>query len=218
MTTFVLKRKLYADEENSGMSTGKKVALGVAGAGATAAGLFAGARRGYLGTNLMRRSNDLWGRAGVKLQNIGLNKMGNSMVESAGSKYGEAMSRRTRESMLAHNDVITNARLAGETSVAKGTKGYNSKQGFNEYTTQQIDTKAKEVARTRADDAMARWRRGLQGNNGAAATAKPATTPAPAAKPATTSAAPATTPAPAAAPESVLAKEAGKKGKGKRKK
>ena len=80
-------QRMYADPNNnqdqngksSGMGLGTKILAGTA----LAAGTFAAARRGAFGTNTMRATNELWGRAGQKLGSQG-------MVSSAREKFVKA--------------------------------------------------------------------------------------------------------------------------------
>lgn len=71
-----LKRKTYSDDE--GMSTGKKVALGIAGTAATAGAAFLGAKKGVFGANAVRQANMLQGKAGLMMNNAGMKIMGNA--------------------------------------------------------------------------------------------------------------------------------------------
>lgn len=91
MATYTLKRKTYSDGE--GMSTGKKVALGIGATLGTAALGFAGARRGFLGANAALKSNQAWMKAGKALGSKGMvingaKKWGNTMAKQAGEKAG----------------------------------------------------------------------------------------------------------------------------------
>lgn len=78
MGTFILKRKLYSDDEKSGSNLGK-IALGT---GIAAAGAFAAGRRGLLGQNIAKSTNVAWGKLG--------NAFGSRrMVTNASRKYFE---------------------------------------------------------------------------------------------------------------------------------
>src|SRR5574344_306781 len=82
-TTYTFKRKTCSDDKGGGMSTGKKVALGVgATLGAAALGL-AGARRGVFGAKAALSSNNAWMKAGKALGS-------DSMMLSGATKYGKA--------------------------------------------------------------------------------------------------------------------------------
>ena len=91
-STFVLKRKTFADpqqQQQNKSSLGKKLAIG-AGAVATTAGAFYGARKGMFGNKLMRSSNNLYGRFGGWLQRQGATNVGKNMVDSAAKDYTKA--------------------------------------------------------------------------------------------------------------------------------
>ena len=87
-TTYTLKRKTYSEEDGnkSGMSTGKKIALGVGATAATAGLAFAGARRGMLGTGAMKSTNAMWAKAGNKIGAQGMVKSGSRGVGVAMAK------------------------------------------------------------------------------------------------------------------------------------
>lgn len=92
-STFVLKRKTFADpqqqQQQDKSSLGKKLAVG-AGALATTAGLFFGARKGIMGNNIMKSANNVYGKAGGWLSRNGATNMGNSMMNSAAKDYTKA--------------------------------------------------------------------------------------------------------------------------------
>ena len=87
-TIYTLKRKTYSEEDGnkSGMSTGKKIALGVGATAATAGLAFAGARRGMLGTGAMKSTNAMWAKAGNKIGAQGMVKSGSRGVGVAMAK------------------------------------------------------------------------------------------------------------------------------------
>ena len=89
-STFVLKRKTFADPQQQNKSSlGKKLAIG-AGAVATTAGAFYGARKGMFGNKLMRSSNNLYGRFGGWLQRQGATSVGKNVMDSAAKDYTKA--------------------------------------------------------------------------------------------------------------------------------
>lgn len=89
-STFILKRKTFADPQPKKKSSlGKKLAIG-AGAAATTAGAFYGARKGVFGNKLMRSSNNAYGRFGGWLQRQGATKVGGNMMDSAAKDYTKA--------------------------------------------------------------------------------------------------------------------------------
>lgn len=91
MITYTLKRKTYSD--NEGMSTGKKVALGVgATLGATALGI-AGARRGVFGAKAALGTNKAWMKAGKALRS-------DSMMLSGAEKYGKAKANQVNNKLV----------------------------------------------------------------------------------------------------------------------
>lgn len=89
----ILRQKAYSGEDKEGMSTGKKVALGL-GATALAAGTaFAGARRGMLGVNAQKVTNTWIAKGGSRLagsSNETIQGLGNRMMNSGISGYGAA--------------------------------------------------------------------------------------------------------------------------------
>lgn len=91
-STFVLKRKTFAEDQNQqkkGSGLGKKLAIG-AGTIGTAALSFYGARKGAFGNNIMKSANNLYGRAGGWLSRNGATNMGNSMMKGASKDYEKA--------------------------------------------------------------------------------------------------------------------------------
>ncbi len=88
-TTFILKRKYFADQgdqQKKGMSTGAKVAAGVG----TAALAFAGARRGAFGGNIAMKANNAYINAGKRLaqsKSATISGLGTGMVQSGAEKW-----------------------------------------------------------------------------------------------------------------------------------
>lgn len=104
MSKFVLKRKTYSDE-NGGMSTGKKIALGAAGtlgAGALAFGL---AKGGHLGTGLQKSANKAWASGGQLFGSQSMVKSGRTGYTKAIGKEGDLNARQ----MVIARQNITNA-------------------------------------------------------------------------------------------------------------
>jgi hypothetical protein len=109
MSTFILKRKTYSDE-NGGMSTGKKIALGTAGTIGAGALAFGAAKGGFMGNNMMLKANKAWGNTGVRLSNLGATRMGHSMIESGAKGVGKAKGNILADKLANNNvskDIIT---------------------------------------------------------------------------------------------------------------
>lgn len=95
MGTFVLKRKLYAEDPNqpkkSGMGLGTKLALGAAAVG----GSLYGAKKGMFGARAMKSVNTGLMKAGQK---VGGN-VGDKMILSGAGDYGKAKVRLANSAM-----------------------------------------------------------------------------------------------------------------------
>lgn len=94
MGTFVLKRKLYAEDPNnkSGMGLGTKLALGAA----TVGGSLYGAKKGMFGARAMKAVN-------TGVMNVGRmvgGKTGESIIRSGAADYGKAKARIANQAVL----------------------------------------------------------------------------------------------------------------------
>ena len=133
-TTYTLKRKTFSDDgQQEKKSNAGKIALGV---GATAAGLFAGARRGLMGTGAMKATNSLWAKTGNaigsrRMVQSGAKKYGAAVVKESGAKLeGRALNREIvnqKNKFLRENNMLQN----NNTKKAASTKPPQPKQKVN---------------------------------------------------------------------------------------
>lgn len=79
-------------QQKEGMSTGKKLALGVGGTLATGAAAFAGARRGLFGNTARVWSNVKFGNLGASLKNTkAFQGLGDDMIKSASTNLKKGL-------------------------------------------------------------------------------------------------------------------------------
>ena len=99
-STFVLKRKTFADNVNVNVNgngdkkksgLGKKLAIGAGTVAATGLA-FAGARRGWMGAGLQKSANTAWMRAGKHVGKVS-ESLGQQMQGSAQKLYQEGQSK-----------------------------------------------------------------------------------------------------------------------------
>ena len=136
MAKYILKRKVFADDDQQKKSgLGKKLMIGLGTVG-TVAGSFALAKSGRLGAGLQRSSNTLWGNTGAKLSNWGMTNWGNSMMKSGAAGVGKAAEKTAANKVKIHNELVAAAQKEGKT-LTQGTKGYNFNQGMEQFTEQQ---------------------------------------------------------------------------------
>ena len=100
---FTLRRKTFADSQpkKKKSSLGKKLAIG-AGAAATTAGAFYGARKGVFGNSLMRSSNNLYGRFGGWLRRQGATEIGGNIMDNAAKDYTKAATKALQSNAKKH--------------------------------------------------------------------------------------------------------------------
>jgi len=117
-TTYTLKRKTFADpnqsgEKKKGMSTGAKIAAGIG----TAALAYGAARRGAFGVGASRATNRIWGQAGQKLQKSGfegLQKVGTNMEKNALKTHGRVVYNNAQGILAGSGSTKEIKRLAGQ--------------------------------------------------------------------------------------------------------
>lgn len=120
-----LKRRQYSDQEKQGMSTGKKVALGLGGL-ATAAGAVYGAKKGVFGAGAMRSVNKTLYNAGNKMAASGnqtIANLGTKAATSGAKDYGKAVAKTTAQNAMNAGMGQTQALRAGVTRGSAVTKG-----------------------------------------------------------------------------------------------
>lgn len=159
-STFVLKRKTFADNVNvnvgqggsndgkKGSSFGKKLAIGVGTIGATA-GTFALARHGKLGAGLQKSANTAWMRAGKHVGKLN-EGWGASMQKSALEKYTDAAKKQSTDLLKKAGRTVDEAKIG---NVAKAQadvmKNKVNRTGLWSNENQAIASRIKEASITR---------------------------------------------------------------------
>lgn len=156
MAKYILKRKVFADDDQQKKSgLGKKLMIGLGTVG-TVAGSFALAKSGRLGAGLQRSSNTLWGNTGAKLSNWGMTNWGNSMMKSGAAGVGKAAERTAAGKVKLHNKLVETAQKEGKT-LTQGTKGYNFNQGMNQFTEQQAKQRIQTAGQRAESQALGKF-------------------------------------------------------------